>query len=97
MSTLNEFAKSNKSRAGYQAWREKEENVEAWSEALEGFKSGLPVAVNSGLYWPKHTIFMKRGHIIIDIQECVETNLNKDEVFNKVVETIETATNKIIS
>ena len=57
----------------------------------------LPVAVNSGLYWPKHTIFMKRGHIIIDIQECVETNLNKDEVFNKVVETIETATNKIIS
>ena len=45
MSTLNEFAKSNKSRAGYQAWREKPENVEAWSEALEGFKSGLPVAV----------------------------------------------------
>ena len=40
---------------------------------------------------------MKRGHIIVDIQECVETNLNKDEVFNKVVETIETATNKIIS
>ena len=45
MSTLNEFAKSNKSRAGYEAWREKPETVKAWSEALEGYKSGLSVAV----------------------------------------------------
>ena len=45
MGTLNEFAKTNKKRSGYKAWREKTpENVEAWSEALAGYESGLDVS-----------------------------------------------------
>ena len=37
---LNEFAKKNKSKPGYKAWREKSpENAQAWSEAIKGFES----------------------------------------------------------
>lgn len=43
---LNEFAKQNKSKPGYTAWREKSpENAEAWSEAIKGFESGLEISV----------------------------------------------------
>ena len=43
---LNEFAKHNKSKPRYRAWREKSpENAEAWKEALKGFESGLEISV----------------------------------------------------
>ena len=39
------LAKTNKKRSGYKAWREKTpENVQAWSEALSGYESGLDVS-----------------------------------------------------
>ena len=45
MGTLNEFAKANKTRSGYKAWREKTpENKAACSEALSGYESGLDVS-----------------------------------------------------
>ena len=45
MGTLHEFAKANKTRSGYKAWREKTpENKAAWSEALSGYESGLDVS-----------------------------------------------------
>lgn len=46
MATLNEFAKTNTTRSGYKAWRDKTpENTKAWKEAVDGFKSGLAISV----------------------------------------------------
>ncbi len=42
MTSLIDYAKTEKIKTGYIAWRDKSpENQEAWLEALEGFKSGL--------------------------------------------------------
>tara|TARA_Y100000588_G_C14125912_1_gene869396 strand:- start:395 stop:1096 length:702 start_codon:yes stop_codon:yes gene_type:complete len=56
----------------------------------------LPIALNSGLCWPKHTFVMKKGHIIIDVLPHIESNLQKHEVLKNVKNTIENATNKLI-
>ena len=55
----------------------------------------LPVALNSGVCWPKHTLVMQKGHIIIDFQPPLSSNLNRKEVLDKVRESIETATNEL--
>ena len=57
----------------------------------------LPVAVNSGLFWPKHKFIMKKGKIIIDILPTIDVNLSKDEVLNKVQDSIEKASNKLLT
>ena len=55
----------------------------------------LPVALNSGVCWPKHTLVMQKGHIIIDFQPPLSSNLNRKEVLDKVRASIETATNEL--
>ncbi len=57
----------------------------------------LPVAVNSGLFWPKHKFIMKKGKIIIDILPTIDANLSKNEVLNKVQDIIEKASNKLLT
>ena len=56
----------------------------------------LPVAVNSGLYWPKHTFIKTSGKIIIKILKPIPAKLKKDEVLEKIESVIEEETNKII-
>ena len=56
----------------------------------------LPVAVNSGKYWPKHTLIKKPGNIIINFLPPIEANLKKDIIHKKLESIIENATNKII-
>ena len=55
----------------------------------------LPVALNSGLCWPKHTLVMQKGHIIIDFQPPLSNNLSRNEVLDKVQASIEPATNRL--
>ena len=55
----------------------------------------LPVALNSGICWPKHTLVMQKGNIIIDFQPPLRNNLSREEVLDKVQASIETATNKL--
>ena len=57
----------------------------------------LPVALNSGICWPKHSLVMQKGHIIIDFQPPLNNNLSRDEVLNNVKISIETATNKLFN
>ncbi len=56
----------------------------------------LPVAVNSGRYWPKHTFIKNPGKIIIKILKPIPAKLKKDEVLKKIESVIEEETNKII-
>ena len=55
----------------------------------------LPVAVNSGNFWPKHTFVKSPGHIIIKILPTIESNLDRKSVILIVEEKIEEASNKI--
>ena len=55
----------------------------------------LPVAVNSGKYWPKHTFVKKSGKIIIKFLPIIEANLTRNKILREVENKIEEATNKI--
>jgi len=56
----------------------------------------LPVAVNSGLYWPKHTFIKRPGKIIIKFLKPIPPKLEKFEFLKKIESVIEEETNKII-
>ena len=56
----------------------------------------LPVAVNSGHYWPKHTFIKKPGKIIIKFLKPIPAQLDKSEFLKKIESVIEEETNKII-
>ena len=56
----------------------------------------LPVAVNSGKYWPKHTFVKNPGCIIIKFLPKIDSNIDKKKVLMMVEHQIEKATNNII-
>ena len=56
-----------------------------------------PVALNSGLFWQKGLKIIKRGHIIIEFLPQINIGLDKKEVLNKVENSIESATNKLLN
>ena len=56
----------------------------------------LPVAVNSGLYWPKHTFIKKPGKIIIKFLKTIPAQLEKSEFLIKIETVIERETYNII-
>jgi len=56
----------------------------------------LPIAVNSGKCWPKHTFVKNSGHIIIKILPLIPSNIDKKQILKDVEVAIEVETNKII-
>ena len=56
----------------------------------------LPVAVNSGKYWPKHTFVKSPGHILMKFLPLIESDIDRKKILKEVQLTIENATNKII-
>ena len=57
----------------------------------------IPIALNSGLFWQKGLKVIKRGHIIIEFLPQINIGLDKKEVLNKVENSIESATNKLLN
>ena len=55
----------------------------------------LPVALNSGNFWPKDNFIKKPGHIIIKILPLIESNLDRKKILSEVEFKIEEATNQI--
>tara|TARA_B100000579_G_scaffold430461_1_gene443907 strand:- start:4701 stop:5399 length:699 start_codon:yes stop_codon:yes gene_type:complete len=55
----------------------------------------LPVAVNSGYCWPKHTFIKREGKIIISFLKVINSELENREVLEKIKQTIEEETKKI--
>ncbi len=56
----------------------------------------LPIALNSGCYWPKHTFIKNPGKIIIKIMNPIPAKLKKAEILKKVESIIEKETNIIV-
>ena len=59
-------------------------------------KKILPVALNSGLCWSKKSWILKSGDITIKFLPIIEENLNKVEILQKVQDSIETESNKLL-
>ena len=57
----------------------------------------LPVALNSGLFWPKRPWIMREGNIIIQFLDCLPANLKREEILNIVENNIEDASNKLLN
>ncbi len=55
----------------------------------------LPVAVNSGNCWPKHTFIKKPGNIVISILKIIPAGLENSVVLDKVKKAIEEEVDKI--
>ena len=55
-----------------------------------------PVALNSGLFWKKGLKVINKGHIIIEFLPQIDAGLDKREVLEKVENSIEAATNKLV-
>jgi 1-acyl-sn-glycerol-3-phosphate acyltransferase len=56
----------------------------------------LPVAVNSGNFWPKQIFLKKSGKIIIKFLPTIKSQLPKNQVLEKIQNQIEENTKKII-
>ena len=55
----------------------------------------LPVALNTGHFWPKHTFLKSSGHIIINILDLVPTKLERSVLLNRIETVIESESKKL--
>lgn len=55
----------------------------------------VPVALNSGLYWPKHKILKNPGVVIIQFLPAINQGLSKDDFNKELISVIEDASNKL--
>lgn len=58
--------------------------------------SCLPVALNSGLFWPRRTFMRYPGTIVVEFLDVLPPGLTRDEFLAQVSSAIETATNRIV-
>jgi 1-acyl-sn-glycerol-3-phosphate acyltransferase len=57
----------------------------------------LPVALNSGLFWPRRTFMRYPGTIIVEFLDIIPPGLSRDEFLARVSEAIEAASAKLIA
>jgi len=57
----------------------------------------VPVALNSGLFWPRRSLTRRPGTIIVEILEPIPPGLPKKEFLSRLEETLETATNRLLA
>lgn len=56
----------------------------------------LPVAVNSGLFWPRKSFRLYPGTIIMEFLPVIEPGMDKEAFASELEERIETATNALL-
>jgi 1-acyl-sn-glycerol-3-phosphate acyltransferase len=57
----------------------------------------LPVALNSGLFWPRRTFMRYPGTLVVEFLDPIPPGLKRDEFLKRVESTIEEATNRIVA
>jgi 1-acyl-sn-glycerol-3-phosphate acyltransferase len=56
----------------------------------------LPVALNSGLFWPRRTFMRYPGTIVVEFLDPLPPGLSRDEFLARVSTVIEAATNRLV-
>ena len=56
----------------------------------------LPVALNSGLFWPRRTFMRYPGTLVIEFLDLLPTGLSRREFIARVSTVIEDATNRLV-
>ena len=57
----------------------------------------VPIALNSGLFWPRRSIRRIPGTVILEVLDPIPPGLDKDEFFERMKNAIETATARLIA
>lgn len=57
----------------------------------------VPIGLNSGVYWPRRSLKLKRGTIVIDILPAIQPGLPRDEFFTRLQHDIETSSNRLLA
>jgi 1-acyl-sn-glycerol-3-phosphate acyltransferase len=62
----------------------------------EGAAPCLPIALNSGLFWPRRRFLRYPGTVRVEILDPIPPGLDRDIFFARLQESIETATGRLI-
>jgi 1-acyl-sn-glycerol-3-phosphate acyltransferase len=57
----------------------------------------VPIALNSGLFWPRRSILRLPGTVVIEILDPIAPGLDKDAFFKRLQDDIEPATTRLIA
>lgn len=57
----------------------------------------VPLALNSGLFWPRRTFLRHPGTVVIEILPAIPPGLSKTTFLRKLQSEIETATNRLVA
>jgi 1-acyl-sn-glycerol-3-phosphate acyltransferase len=57
----------------------------------------LPVALNSGLFWPRRTFMRYPGTLVVEFLDPLPPKLPRDEFFNRLRAAIEEASDRLVA
>ena len=57
----------------------------------------LPIALNSGLFWPRRSILRYPGTVLVEVLDPIMPGLDKEEFFKRLQDGIEGATARLIA
>ena len=57
----------------------------------------VPIALNSGLFWPRRSILRLPGTVLVEILDPIAPGLDSDVFFERLQDTIESATARLIA
>jgi 1-acyl-sn-glycerol-3-phosphate acyltransferase len=57
----------------------------------------LPVALNSGLFWPRRTFMRYPGTLVVEFLDPLPPGLSRDDFIDRVRDAIEGATDRIVT
>lgn len=57
----------------------------------------VPVALNSGLFWPRRSVTRRPGTVIVEILKPIPPGLGKKEFLRRLQTSIETASNRLVA
>ena len=57
----------------------------------------VPVALNSGLFWPRRSLLRRPGTIVVEFLDPIPPRLPKSEFLLRLIESIETASNRLLA
>ena len=63
---------------------------------VDGGVACLPVALNSGLFWPRRTFMRYPGTLVVEFLDLLPPGLKRDQFLSRAREVIEDASNRLV-